>query len=334
MLDAHSRHNWTNEHGGPLAVFVGDPLPLLVGLRPPVVHAVQAQPPFTPGAPTAGLNYSLAAGFLAAGDDLFALTNLSSLQPALDACSAHPVCCGVTYLSSAADGRFVARTTVYLKQGPARLVPERETGQAWWSWTKRVAVVPPPAQVVRAGGLAAALRPASFSVMWLNATRAGVDNFSFVPPLTPTSGLPLVQHLGDVTLRVRRSCAGTGGAPAAACAGGGGGAEAWEYYASAWGALRAEAAPSALRPGELAAHDITPLLDATAAPGPDARAPRKKAAPSPLAVRRAYATSSGGGGSALEMRFELRNTAAYAVELGGFGMAMPAATAQVRVRVG
>ena len=41
------------------------------------------------------------------------------------------------------------------------------------------------------------------------------------------------------------------------------------------GALRAEAAPSALRPGELAAHDITPLLDATAAPGPDARAPRK-----------------------------------------------------------
>ena len=119
-----------------------------------------------------------------------------------------------------------------------------------------------------------------------------------------------------------------------AARGGGGGAEAWEYYASAWGALRAEAAPSALRPGELAAHDITPLLDATAAPGPDARAPRKKAPPSPLAVRRAYATSSGGGGSALEMRFELRNTAAYAVELGGFGMAMPAATAQVGVRAG
>ena len=44
-------------------------------------------------------------------------------------------------------------------------------------------------------------------------------------------------------------------------------------------------------------------------------------------MRRAYATS-GGGGSALEVRFELRNTAAHAVELGGLGMAMPAATAQ------
>ena len=310
LLDVHSRFNWTNEHGGPI-VHRGDPLPLLVGHPAPSAPAPSA-PVLAHKPPAPGLSYGLAAGFLAAGDDLSTL-EVTSLQPALDACSAQPACRGLTFAGNGTNGSIAVCTTVYLKKGSARVVPKRElvltpsfgNSTSWWSWIKQAAVVTPPVQVVRAGSLVAGLRAGSFSVQWLNLTRRGVDNFSVVPALSASSALPLVHHLGDVTLRVRRAAAGGGAG--------------WDYYASAWGPFHAEATPVPLRKGEAAAHDITPLLDATAAPDAPAPAPA-----SPVRVRRAYAVS----GAALELRFELRNAGTEAVEVGGFGMAMPAGVSQ------
>lgn len=309
-LDEHSRFNWTNEHGGPL-VHRGDPLPLLVG-RYAASPRKSKQLPI--GKPTPGVTYALAGGFLSGGDELLAM-KVSTLQPALDACSAEPICRGVTHNGTGPNGTLAGPTVVHLKKGTAHLVPDRETGGHWFSWLKQ-APVTAPVQTIKAGGLVAALRSGSFSVQWLNATRAGVDNFSFVPPLTPSSALPLVHHLGDVTLRVR---------PAAAAAHGslGEGGESWAYFASAWGALRAEATPVPLRAGEAAAHDMTPLLDATDAPD----APTSggaQAAKSPVTVRRAYRQ----GAKGLELTFEVRNVGAAALELGSFGMAMPAGVSQ------
>ena len=144
------------------------------------------------------MTYALAGGLLSGGDELLAM-KVSTLQPALDVCSADPTCRGLTHNGTGPNGTLAGPTVVHLKKGTAHLVPDRETGGHWFSWLKQ-APVTAPVKTIEAGGLVAALRSGSFSVQWLNATRAGVDNFSFVPPLTPSSALPLVHHLGDVTL--------------------------------------------------------------------------------------------------------------------------------------
>ena len=122
--------------------------------------------------------------------------------------------------------------------------------------------------------------------------------------LSARSALPAIQHLGDVTLRVR---------PAAAAS------RAYDFFASAWGPFAAKAAPLPPRSGELVAHDITPLLEATRADG--AGAP----ATSPLKVRRAYRATAKG---AFELSFELTNVARDAIEVGAFGMSVPSAVSQ------
>ena len=98
-----------------------------------------------------------------------------------------------------------------------------------------------------------------------------------------------MQHLGDVTIRVRKATA----APT----------DKWTYYASAWGPFSAEAtAVSPLPAGAIASHDISALLAATNItehpPDPS------WATAMPLSVTRSYSKPASGSG--LEISFELK----------------------------
>ena len=163
----------------------------------------------------------------------------------------------------------------------------------------------PPAAAHAVGDLRVALRAETYTVAWLNVSRPNVTNLSFVPPLSARSALPAIQHLGDVTLRVR---------PAAASS------RAYDFFRIGVGSVRREGGAAAAAGGELVAHDITPLLEATRADG--AGAP---AITSPLKVRRAYRATAKG---AFELSFELTNVARDAIEVGAFGMSVPSAVSQ------
>ena len=269
-------------------------------------------------------------GFLSAGGDL-AVVNVTSVQEALDACTAHIECRAITYSSTGANGTIPNGTVakVYLKKAAHR------SGQApWWSWYK-IAPMDPPASVVSGGGLTAAIRTESFTVQWLNHTASAttVSNYSWVPALTPGSALPLVQHLGDVTLRVRPASSPSSSSSTAPGHG-------WSFFASAWGPFSAEATPLTPTAEEFVAHDITPLLDATRKMAPQASAGEghggaggggaageREREQSPLRVRRAYLKPNASQ-PGLGIAFTLSNAASVAIEVGGFGMAMPTAHAQ------
>lgn len=139
----------------------------------------------------------------------------------------------------------------------------------------------PPVARYTAGGVSFGLRADTFTMQELNKTGA---NYSFVPALTPGRGLPLVQHMGDITLRVRSSSAAPG--------------QPWSYFATAWGPGSAVATPvSPLPPGALAAHDITALLAATNATG--------KVAKPPVKVVRIYGKPKPGTGPGITMAFKV-----------------------------
>ena len=264
--------NWTNSHGG-LLVRGGDPTSWFAH------HHVDAPPravdAFAPSAGAPHYNYSHAATRLIAGDDLAILTVSSALQAQL-ACSARVLCRGVTYNASGVNGSIPRPTTAYLKSAAAFLCNSREQsgcGAPWSAWLKIAPPPPPPAATHAIGDLRVALRADTYAVAWLNVSRPNVTNLSFVPPLSARSALPAIQHLGDVTLRMR---------PAAASS------ASYDFFASAWSPFAAKAAPLPPRAGELVAHDITPLLEATRADG--AGAPAIVAAQ----VRRAYRATAKG----------------------------------------
>jgi hypothetical protein len=232
------------------------------------------------------------------------------------------LCRGLCY-EGGPNGTISTRTRVYLKSVATQCHGSHCKADAWTTYLK-TAAVEAPAATFETGPLRLALRTGSFTVQWLNISRTNVTNLSFVPPLTAGSALPTSQHLGDVTLRVRPAAAKAGEAAEAAPA-----SAVWAYFSSAWGPFAADALPSPLQPTELAAHDITPLLDATAAP--DAAGVPGSAgsfsSKSPVNVRRAYTREANG---AFGLKYTLTNTAESAVEVGSFGMPMPSAVSQVR----
>ena len=338
--------SWTNREGGPLQ---RDPLDSLqLGTQPPppspcpfnhVVDprtfdaAATAAAPAGPAATApAGINYTYHAGFIGGGNDVECVM-VSSTQAALAACSANPECRALTYNANSSDGTITAPTPVYLKKGGGA-----HGGAPWSTWIK-VAPVTPPALTLPPSatpGLAVALRAGSFTVQWLNATASWEGNYSFVPPLNADTALPLVQHLGDMTLRVRRATTTAKKKKnqekhqeQQAKAG-------WSYFASAWGPLSATALPVKDPPARsLASHDITPLLAATNFSGaPDPAAPWGGAMPvrvvrsylSPLPIPPPVSSGGGGGGGGgFEMSFNITNVSPDAVEIGGLGFATPAA---------
>lgn len=305
---------WTNDLGGPL---IEDNLALLVS-KPPSARAAAAEA--TPSAraaaaeaaaTAAGLQapaywYARLNGYLDAGHDIKTLV-VTNVTDGLDACSALILCRGITFNSSGPNGTIRGPTMVYLKSSAVRA---HRSGAPWSTWLKEAPVMPPAHIFDDVGGVALALRQDTLTVQWLNATRPGVSNFSFVPPLRPSSALPLVQHLGDITLRVRVR-GSPSGAPTNAD---------WQYFASAWAPFAASASPVGLRRGELAAHDITPLLEATDI---GEQGGRQR---SPVHVRRAYQAPEDGPG--VVVSFELFNAGAASIEIGGFGMACPHAVSQ------
>jgi hypothetical protein len=307
---------WHNREGGPLQ---HDPLwSLLPPPAPPSSSSAAVAvdvATLAHRATLASFNYSFSAGFLAAGGDI-ATVNVTSVEAALAACTAIVECRGLTY-SGGPNGSITQETKVFLKKGTGR-----SGGAPWASWVK-TAPVGPPAALIEAQGLNAALRADSFTVQWLNVSgTSSAENYSFVPPLNSGSALPLVQHLGDVTMRLR--AASSSAAAAAADQ------QSWTYYASAWGPFSATAkAVTPLPKGTVAAHDITALLEATnvsAYPPPAAWAHAM-----PLSVVRSYrkptpaksAAAAGGGGGGgdddgrgLEITFTLTNTWHDVVEIG------------------
>ena len=326
--------NWTNAHGGPL-VPSGDPMSYITRPtnRPPSPSSSSPppSPPPSPAltkrlpsalAPRPGMfTYAYQPGFWEDGNDL-GQVQVDTLQAACDACTAVTLCRGFTYDNSRGglNGTITAKTTVFLKKvGPCAGrrggCEVNTTLPAWATWLKG-AKAGPPASVIRAGGLAVALRADTFTAQWVNLSSGQHTNYSFVPPLTDGSALPLVHHLGDITLRVR----------AAGSSGG------YDYFSSAFGPGAASAVPAAkLRPEELAAHDITALLAATNLEGASTGASHGTLPPRPslpLAVRRAYLKSSEGGGGSLVVSFEVTNTATSAVEIGALGMSVPTAVSQ------
>lgn len=309
-----SRQPWHNREGGPLQ---RDPLSaLLLPPSPPSttseararVNEVEAAALLAaaPRSALASFNYSYSEGFLAAGGDI-ATVNATSVKDALAACSAIVECRGLTY-SGGPNGTITQRTKVFLKKGTGR-----SGGAPWASWVK-IAPVGPPAMLINAPGLNVALRSDTFTVQWLNVSgTSSAENYSFVPPLDSGSALPLVQHLGDVTMRLRAAAAAD---------------ESWTYYASAWGPFSATAKDvTPLPTGTVAAHDITALLEATNIsdyPRPDSWVHAM-----PLSVVRSYRKPSVGSyndGRGLELAFTLTNTWHKSVEIGSFGMATPTAS--------
>ena len=139
-------------------------------------------------------------------------------------------------------------------------------------------------------------------MQWLNVTGA---NWSFVPALSTSSGLPLVHHLGDCTIRTRKADTDTKAATAG-----------WTFYSSAWGPYSATATAVASKdPSVVASHDITKLLAATDLPSnPEGEA-------IPVKVVRSYSTPKAGPG--LEVAFAVTNVSPHAVEIGAFGMSTP-----------
>jgi hypothetical protein len=278
---------------------------------------------------------------------------VASAQQAQDACTAHVECRGVTYSAPGANGSIASPTKAWLKRALGRCHPGCG-GAPWSSWFKSAPVKPPAATFNVTGGalpdLTVALRSGSFTVQSLF---VGGANYSFVPPLDAHTALPLSQHLGDCTIRVRPATTTAATTTTTTTAG-------WSYYASAWGPFSAAAIPlppspiggggSGGRSGPqsrtVARHDITPLLEATnssANPAP----PEQWGGRPPLRVIRSYraavpavpaspagaegdATATGPApaartGGALELVFEVTNVSPGPVTLGAFGMATPAA---------
>ena len=307
VLDPLPSHlNWTNQHGGPI-VDRTDPALRFARNRPhnASILPVHASQP-SKYKPSSNYSFKYYAGFLSASGITRAM-QINDAQTALDACSADIMCDGVTYQSSGVNGTVTKNTTAYLKRAAGFTA-----SSTWTAWLKTGAV-DKPIRTLSVGGLESALRTKTFTVQWLNASRAThIANYSFVPTLTPGSALPLHHHLGDITLRVRRA----GGSPAA-----------WSFYSTVWGPYSAEA--TVLQPSstdELAVQDVTPLLDATRVPdAPDGVAP--DVVSSPVHVRRAYLDASPEQ-PGLGVSFTLTNKATYAVEIGGFGMSLPASVSQ------
>jgi hypothetical protein len=253
-------------------------------------------------------NYSYRKGFIGAGNDLGTM-NVSSTQEALDACNQIVECRCVTYSSDGPNGTITKPTKIFLKRGGGS-----SGGAPWSTWSKEGAATPPSA-IYKLDGqglpdLSLALRESSFTVQWFNVSGA---NYSFAPPLSAGSSLPLVQHLGDVTIRVRTatSSSATTSDPK------------WSFFSSAWGPFSADAIPvnnDSNSANTLAAHDITPLLEATNTSL--SFYPPEWNKKSPLKVIRSYQRASGPGG--FEISFNMTNVGTKAVEIGAFGMATPA----------
>ena len=157
------------------------------------------------------------------------------------------------------------------------------------------------------------------NMQWMNVSSpAAAANFSLVPPLTPGSALPLVHHLGDVSLRVRMAASSEDEAKSGTRHAGD-----WDFFSSVWGACSAEAVEVPARAGEIIAHDITQLLDATQSAAVRRRTWKDG---SPIHIRRAYRLDPAGSG--FEIAFDLTNRASVPIEIGAFGMSVPTSTAQ------
>ena len=160
--------------------------------------------------PLVQYQYEWQQGFVGAGDDV-APPRTMTIAAALAACDAAVRCRSVTHVG-------VTDTTgevhAYLKSAGGA------SGSAGWSTWVKVADVGPPAADISVGGssrLRLLLRAHYFTAQ--NLSRVG-ESWSFTRPLDRGSALPMSAHLGDVTIRVRRS------GPVAASGGGRPGGEA------------------------------------------------------------------------------------------------------------
>lgn len=317
--------NWTNANGGPLTQN-GDPAERFFRHTAPSAPHAMIEPSLhhmRPGtaqpetsAATPRFKYVQYHGFLAAGNDL-QVVNVTSVQDALEACTRLIECRGLCYRGGPNGTMPQRSTTVYLKRLAIGCAGSHCKALPWTSWIKSARVDSPAATFSASSGLTLALRQGSYTVQWLNVSRPNVTNLSFVPPLTPQSALPLVQHLGDITLRLRHSSSSSS-SPSG-----------WHTFASAWGPFTAEALPLRPAAGQIAAHDITPLLDASsaiyrrsAANAEAADSPHRRC---PVRVLRAYLEGSAGD---VGISFTLTNEAAAPVEMGGLGMSVPSAVSQ------
>ena len=296
-----SELNWTNSHGGPL-VERGDPAEKFTHHQPPSLYSLAspAPPPLSTPSPFKFTRYP---GFLAAGNDIKVI-EVSSLEAAIDACSGFIECRGLCF-STGVNGTITNLTKVFLKRIAAACHGAHCKTLPWTSYVKEAPVDPPALIVHDVGGLNASFRSKTFTLSSLNATRATKivpDGYSFVPMLNPGSALPLVQHLGDVTLRVRKlSPTSTAPPPSSE----------WQFLASAWGPFTAEATQLPPASDEYLAHDITKLVEAAGS------------SKSPLRVRRSYLKPSQQQ-PGLGMQITLTNVDAHdAVEIGGFGFSFP-----------
>ena len=334
---------WANAEGGPLrhdpfqALLQRPPAPSpFLGISGATSNAArprrrQRGPKPSPPPPIAAGKYvyTFKDGFLPVGSDLGSLHITQPLQAA-KACAALIACHGFTFSHAGPNGTVNTSNpfpTRALLKGGSTGTTTFNNDHGWVSWIKAAAKVSKPALSLTFDGINIALREDTFAVQWINASGA---NYSFTPPLTPATALPLIQHLGDMTMRVR-AAAGEGAAnddnkqPP------------WRYFATAWGAMSAKATALPLNPSrrERASHDVTPLLAATNASillQPSMRLPAPPSewhgAP-PLRVTRAYRdpkkTSSSSSSAGFELTFTLTNVVTHAIEIGSFGMATPAA---------
>ena len=225
-----------------------------------------------------------------------------TLSEALSICDGHARCRGITYSGS---NTTKAKQHVYFKMdaGVAH-------SHGWSSWLKQ-APVTPPALTVSVGGtsrLELRLRQDFFTVQ--NLSRSG-EKWSFTRPLDDSSTLPFCAHLGDLTLRLR-PVVGEHAANATSN---------WSLISTISNGAPASPLPldassiatsSGGRGQLLAAHDITPVLAASVAPG---------GGKLPLIATRRYERSS--DGAALLIKFNLTSTASAPIELGAIGMALP-----------
>ena len=168
--------------------------------------------------------------------------------------------------------------------------------------------------VFEAGGLHVELYDTGTAAMMNVSVPAGgawgpMNNFSFVPEThAPRAGC---FNLGDLSFRARPA----GGA-------GGAGAGPWAYYSTAAATGSLPARPLNATGAVVAAHDVTALIEQDVS-----HALPAFGRSSPLRVVRSWRreAAAAGPGEYLVMEGNLTNAFAGAIEVGGLGLAMPAA---------
>jgi hypothetical protein len=157
-----------------------------------------------------------------------------------------------------------------------------------------------------AGNLHVELWDKTFTVRRMNVSVSGggswsnSNNFSFVPERNaPRGGC---HNLGDFTFRVRPQ-----------------GKDEWAFFSSASADGSLSASPISHPADYLAAHDITSLIEQDTTPKP------AFGLKSPLRVVRSWKKSDFGGKDFLTLQVEVVNVWNESVEIGGFGLSMPAA---------